>query len=336
MHCKRIKKSSADIKRNAAVSFIHASGSCAYRTGDVNDRMKTAILTDTHSGILQKEATENGIFLLPTPFIVNGVQHAVGVDFSSEDFYRELNAGAEVSTSQPSPGDILKLWDEILQSYDEIVCIPLSSGLSGGYQTMVMLAEEAPYQGRVFPVDNTSVSVTQQRAVYNAKALAARGYTAVQIKEILERHRKNNLIFITVTTLKYLKKGGRITPAAAALGSLLGIKPVLEIDGAKLDAFTKVRTMAKAREVMLNAAQQTLDTRLQDPEAAHSYIMVADAENEEGADELMAAARARWPKAEFHRAPLALAIACHVGPGALGLVAERKLPELEAEPEEMH
>lgn len=293
--------------------------------------MKTAVLTDTHSGILQQEAADNGIFLLPTPFMVNGIQHAVGVDFSPADFYRELNAGADVSTSQPSPGDILKLWDAILKDYDEIVCIPLSSGLSGGYQTMAMLAQDDPYKGHVFVVDNTSVSVTQQRAVYNAKALAARGYTGVQIKEILERHRKDCLIFITVTTLKYLKKGGRITPAAAALGSLLGIKPVLEIDGAKLDAFAKVRTMAKARDVMLHAAQQTLDERLHDPDASHSYIMVADAENEEGAAELMEAARARWPKAEFYHAPLALAIACHVGPGALGLVAERKLPELEDE-----
>lgn len=291
--------------------------------------MKIAILTDTHSGILQEEAGENGFFLLAAPFIVNGEQHYEGIGFGEADFYEKMEAGADVSTSQPSPGEVTQLWDSILRDYDQVLCINLSSGLSGAYQTMRVLAQDEIYADRVFPVNNTSVSVTERVAVYQAKALIEAGYTAPQIRDILERHRQDNLIFITVTTLKYLKKGGRITPAAAALGSLLRIKPVLEIDGEKLDAFAKVRTMAQARETMLQAIQTTLSTRLQDPDASHCYIMVAHTKNEAAALEFLEEAKARWPQAEFHVAPLALAIACHTGPGALAIVAERKLPELD-------
>lgn len=291
--------------------------------------MKIAILTDTHSGILQEEARENGFFLLAAPFIVNGAQHYEGINFGAEEFYQKMEEGADVSTSQSSPGEVTQLWDSILRDYDQLLCINLSSGLSGAYQTMCMLAQDEAYADRVFPVDNTSVSVTERVAVYQAKSLIERGYTAPQIRDILEQHRQDNLIFITVTTLKYLKKGGRITPAAAALGSLLRIKPVLEIDGAKLDAFAKVRTMAQAKETMLHAIQSTLDSRLNDPDASHSYIMVAHTKNEAAALEFLEEAKEKWPKAEFHMAPLALAIACHTGPGALAIVAERKLPELD-------
>ena len=291
--------------------------------------MKIAILTDTHSGILQEEAKENGFFLLAAPFMVDGVQHYEGIDLSAHDFYEKLESDADVSTSQPSPGEVTQTWDRILQTYDQIVCITLSSGLTGGFQTMRMLAEDEPYAGRVFPVNNTSVSVTERAAVYQAKALIEKGYDGAQIRDILEKHRKDALIFITVTTLKFLKKGGRITPAAAALGSLLRIKPVLEIDGEKLDAFAKVRTMAQAKETMLHAIQTTLDTRLHDPDASHCYIMVAHTKNEEAAEEFLDEAKQKWPKATFYMAPLALAIACHTGPGALAIVAERKLPELD-------
>ena len=291
--------------------------------------MKVAVVTDSHSGISQQEAKELGLSVLPAPFMVNGVQFEEGISLTSDAFYQKLDEGADVSTSQSSPADILKLWDELLQTYDQIVVIPLSSGLTGAYQTMMMLASDEPYEGRVFPVDNTSVSVTERVAALNALALAAKGYDAPSIKRILEETRKNALIFIAVSTLKYLKKGGRITPAAAALGTLLKIKPVLKIDGDKLDAFAKVRTMSQAREVMLSAVQDCLTNRLHDPEAEHSYIMVAHAQDEEAAKELLAIARERWPKADLYMAPLALAIVCHTGPGALGFVAERKLPELE-------
>lgn len=293
------------------------------------EQMKVAVITDSHSGISQEEARKLGLFVLPAPFVVNGMQYQEGVSLTAEDFYQKLTAGADVSTSQPAPADILRLWDELLSSYDQLVVIPLSSGLTGAYQTMSMLAQEEPYEGRVFPVDNTSVSVTERIAALNALGLAAKGYDAPSIKRILEETRKDALIFIAVTTLKYLKKGGRITPAAAALGTLLKIKPVLKIDGDKLDAFAKVRTMSQAKETMLSAVQDCLTNRLHDPEAEHSYIMVAHAQDEEAAKELLAIAKERWPKADFYMAPLALAIACHTGPGALGFVAERKLAELE-------
>lgn len=291
--------------------------------------MKVAVVTDSHSGITQEEAKKLGVYVLPAPFIVNGEQYEEGVSLTAEDFYRHLDEGADVSTSQPAPAAVLELWDALLKTYDHIVIIPLSSGLSGEYQTMMMLASEEPYEGRVFPVDNTVVSVTERQAVLNALMLVQKGYDGAGIKRILEENKKNNLIFITVTTLRYLKKGGRITPAAAALGTLLKIKPVLEIDGDKLDAYAKVRTMSQAKETMFSAIQDCLSRRLSDPEAEHSYIMVAHAQDEEAAKELLAIARERWPKADLYMAPLALAIVCHTGPGALGFVAERKLPELE-------
>lgn len=289
--------------------------------------MKIAILTDSHSGISQEEAREWGIYMLPAPFMVDGQQYSEGIDLTEEVFYEKIEGGAAVSTSQSSPADILDAWDRLLAEYDQIVCIPLSSGLTGAYQTMSMLAADEPYEGRVFPVDNTSVSVTELQAVKNALRLARKGYDGAAIKRILEAERKNNLIYITVTTLKYLKRGGRITPAAAALGTLLKIKPVLKIDGDKLDAYAKVRTMAQAKETMLQAVQDCLSNRLQDPEGENSYIYVVHAQNEEGAQELLAAAKERWPKAEFYVTSLALAIVCHTGPGALALAAERKLDE---------
>ena len=291
--------------------------------------MKIAVVTDSHSGISQDEAKRLGLYVIPAPFIVDGQQYEEGINLTEKEFYEKMEAGADLSTSQSSPADILDLWDRLLKEYDQIVCIPLSSGLTGAYQTMMMLAEDEPYEGRVFPIDNTTVSVTERLAALNALELVKHGYDGAGIKRILEENKKNNLIFITVTTLKYLKKGGRITPAAAALGTLLKIKPVLKIDGEKLDAFAKVRTMSQARETMLTAIQECLTERLQDPEAEHSYIMIAHTQNEEMAEELLEIARERWPKADFYMAPLALAIACHTGPGSLALVAERKLRELE-------
>ena len=290
--------------------------------------MKIAIVTDSHSGISQQKAAQLGLYVLPAPFIVNGVQFYEDISLTAEDFYQKMAEGAELSTSQCSPAEITELWDKLLADHDQIVCIPLSSGLTGAYQTMTMLAADEPYAGRVFPVDNTSVSVTERQAALNAMELARLGYDGASIKRILEDTRKDSLIFITVTTLKYLKKGGRITPAAAALGTLLRIKPVLKIDGDKLDAFAKVRTMSQAKETMLAAIQDCLNNRLSDPEAENSYIMIAHTQNEAMAQEFMQEAKERWPKADFYMAPLALAIACHTGPGALAIVAERKLREL--------
>ena len=289
--------------------------------------MKIAILTDTHGGIYQDEAKEAGFALLEAPFIVDGVQYKEGRDLHPEEFYKKLEGGADVSTSQPSPGEITDMWDKLLKEYDQIVCITLSSSLTGAYTTMSMLAADEPYAGRVFPIDNTAVSITERRACYNAKKLIEKGYDGAQIKELIEGHRRQNIIYLTVPTLTYLKKGGRVTPAAAAIGSLLKIKPVLEIDGGKLDAFAKVRTMNQAKETMINAVQDALNGRLQDPEARDSYIYVVHSKNDEAAEEFMEEVRRKWPLADISKAELALAIACHTGPGVLALAAERKMEE---------
>ena len=290
--------------------------------------MKVAVVTDTHSGINNEEAKELGIYLINAPFMVNGKQHYEGIDLDHDSFYRMLDEGADVSTSQSSPADILKLWDELLEKYDEIVIIPLSSGLSGGYQTMVALSMDDKYEGRVFPVDKLGVSITEKSAALEAKKLADKGYSGADIKRIIEEHRRENLIYITVPTLKYLKKGGRITPAAAALGTLLKIKPVLSIDGDKLDAYAKARTVTKACEIMLEAAQTALTERLNDPEAESSVIYSVHSENREQAELFAEEIRKRWPKAEVVTEELALAIACHTGPGALAIDVEKKLQEV--------
>ena len=287
--------------------------------------MKIAILTDTHGGIYQEEAEREGFALLAAPFVVDGVQYTEGLDLKPDVFYKKLQDGAEVSTAQSSPGEITDLWDHLLKEYDQIICIPLSSSLTGAYTTMSMLSQEEPYAGKVFPVDYCGVSITERKACYDAKRLIELGYDGAQIKKILEEHRTDNIIYLTVPTLSYLKKGGRVTPAAAAIGSLLKIKPVLEIDGGKLDAFAKVRTMSQAREVMLNAIQTALDERLKDPEAEDTILYIVEADTGEGAGEFMEETKRRWPKASVERAQLALAIACHTGPGVLAIAAAKRL-----------
>ena len=203
--------------------------------------MRTAIVTDSNSGVSQKEAGQLGIFVLPMPFMIDGETFYEDIDLTQEEFYRKMEAGADISTSQPSPAAVTELWDRLLKEYDEIVHIPMSSGLSSSCQTARVLAED--YEGKVHVVDNHRISVTQRQSALDARDLAARGFDGGKIREILERTAKDSMIYITVDTLKYLKKGGRITPAAAALGTILRIKPILAIDGGKLDAFSKARTM---------------------------------------------------------------------------------------------
>ena len=213
--------------------------------------MKTAIVTDSNSGITQKQGEELGIFVLPMPFMIDGQTYFEDIDLTHEEFYSRLEKGADISTSQPSPADVTELWDRILKEYDEIVHIPMSSGLSSSCQTARLLAED--YEDKVYVVDNHRISVTQRQAAVDARDLAAKGWSGNQIKTILEEAARDSMIYITVDTLKYLKKGGRITTAAAALGTILRIKPILAIDGGKLDAFSKARTMNQARSTMLKA-----------------------------------------------------------------------------------
>ena len=195
--------------------------------------MRTAIATDSNSGITQEQAAKLGIYVLPMPFMINGEMFYEGVNLTHEEFFKRMEEGADITTSQPSPGEVTDFWDKLLKEYDEILYIPMSSGLSGSCQTAIMLADD--YDGKVQVVNNQRISVTQEQSALDARDLAAKGYEAAQIKEILERTKYESSIYITLTTLKYLKKGGRITPAAAALGTLLRIKPVLTIQGEKLE-----------------------------------------------------------------------------------------------------
>ena len=287
--------------------------------------MKIAVVTDSNSGITQAQAKEMGITVLPMPFMIDGETYYEDITLTQEQFYQRLKDNSDISTSQPTPDSIMKLWDELLKEYDQIVHIPMSAGLSGSCATAMMLAGEDEYEGNVFVVDNHRISVTQ--SVKDAMMLADMGMDGAQIKKRLEETVADSVIFVTVDTLKYLKKGGRITPAAAALGTLLRIKPVLIILGEKLDSFAKARTMKQAKTLMMNAIQKELDERLHDSECKDCHLAIAHSDNEEAALEFKKEVEERFPDADIYLAPLSLSIACHIGPGSLALTATRKMEE---------
>ena len=289
--------------------------------------MKIAVVTDSNSGITQAQAKEMGITVLPMPFMIDGETYYEDITLTQEQFYQRLKDNSDISTSQPTPDSIMKLWDELLKEYDQIVHIPMSAGLSGSCATAMMLAGEDEYEGKVFVVDNHRISVTQYQSVKDAMMLADMGMDGAQIKKRLEETAADSVIFVTVDTLKYLKKGGRITPAAAALGTLLRIKPVLIILGEKLDSFAKARTMKQAKTLMMNAIQKELDERLHDSECKDCHFAIAHSDNEEAALEFKKEVEERFPDADIYLAPLSLSIACHIGPGSLALTATRKMEE---------
>ena len=289
--------------------------------------MKIAVVTDSNSGITQAQAKEMGITVLPMPFMIDGETYYEDITLTQEQFYQRLKDNSDISTSQPTPDSIMKLWDELLKEYDQIVHIPMSAGLSGSCATAMMLAGEDEYEGNVFVVDNHRISVTQYQSVKDAMILAGKGMDGAQIKKRLEETAADSVIFVTVDTLKYLKKGGRITPAAAALGTLLRIKPVLIILGEKLDSFAKARTMKQAKTLMMNAIQKELDERLHDSECKDCHLAIAHSDNEEAALEFKKEVEERFPDADIYLAPLSLSIACHIGPGSLALTATRKMEE---------
>ena len=243
---------------------------------------KVAIITDSNSGITQSQSKELGIFVLPMPFMINGVSYLEDINLSQEQFYELLKDGADISTSQPSPQDVLNMWDEVLKEYDEIVHIPMSSGLSGSCQSAMMLAED--YEGKVQVVNNQRISVTQRQSALDAKLLASKGMSAKEIKDFLEKDKFNSSIYIMLDTLYYLKKGGRITPAAAAIGTLLKLKPVLQIQGEKLDAFSKARGWKSAKKTMIQTIQKVIDTEFSDCKGPENlYIDAAYTGNQEDA-----------------------------------------------------
>ncbi len=293
--------------------------------------MKIAVGTDSGSGITQAQARELGIFVVPMPFMIDGEEFEEDITLTREEFYRRMGENADISTSQPSPETVTGIWEEVLKKCDQIVYIPMSSGLSGSAQTAKILAED--YEGRVLVVNNQRISVTQRRSVMDAMEMAASGMEASAIRDVLEREKMESSIYITLDTLKHLKKGGRITPAAAALGTLLRIKPVLQIQGEKLDAFSKARTMKQAKATMLSALAHDLEERFHDAEAEHMWIQVAHTENEEMARELAEELRKLYPKTPpIQTDPLALNIACHIGPGSLAVACSRFVREAAGQP----
>ena len=284
--------------------------------------MKIAIVADSNSGVTQDEAKKLGIYVLPMPFMIDGQVFYEGIDLSHEDFYARMEEGAEITTSQPSPKDVTEQWEQLLEDHDQVVYIPMSSGLSGSCQTALMLAED--YEGRVQVVNNQRISVTQRQSALDARDLAERGWSGEQIKEKLETTRFDSSIYITVDTLKYLKKGGRITPAAAALGTLLKIKPVLTIQGEKLDAFAKVRGWKAAKRTMLKAIETDLKERFKGKEDQLTLGVVCTCGKEDAA-EWKEEIHTMFPQFEIMEAPLSLSVACHIGPGAMAVTCTKKV-----------
>ena len=286
---------------------------------------RTAIMADSNCGIMSAEEADYGIHILPMPIIIDGKTYFEGIDITMEGFYQKQTSGSVITTSQPSPGDVTDMWDRLLKTYDEIVFIPMSSGLSNTCQTALLLADDEPYKDRVFVVDNHRISVTQALAVLDAKTLADEGKTAREIKDILEKEAMDATIYIAVDTLEYLKKGGRITAAAAALGTILKIKPVLTIQGGKLDSFAKARGMRSAFRVMLDALASDISSRLshlreqRQLKIGLANTMMEEEKLEQFKNELQSA----FPDLELVYFPLTMSIGTHVGPGGLGIGAVR-------------
>ena len=284
---------------------------------------KIAIITDSNSGITQKQAAEMGIYVLPMPFMINNETYFEDITLTQNEFYERLASGAEVVTSQPSPDSVMKLWDELLEDHDEIVHIPMSSGLSGSCQSALMLA--ADYDGRVQVVNNQRISVTQRQSALDALQLAQKGMDAAGIKQFLEADKYNSSIYIMLDTLYYLKKGGMITPAAAALGTILRLKPVLQIQGEKLDAFAKARTVSQGKSIMINAIRNDMEKRFGGALKDNIWLQIAYTYDLDAAMQLRDEVAAQFPDFDIHVDPLSLSVACHIGPGSLAVACCKKI-----------
>lgn len=281
---------------------------------------KISIMTDSNSGITQEEAKALGIKVLPMPFLIDGQTYFENISLTQEEFYKRLEQDIDISTSQPSPEAVLDAWEELLQESDGIVHIPMSSGLSGSCQTAKMLAEE--FDGKVQVVDNQRISVTQKQSVMDALYLAEQGRTAAEIRNYLEEVKFESSIYIMLDTLKYLKKGGRITPAAAALGSALRLKPVLQIQGEKLDAFSIARTKKQGVNKMLSAMENDIRERFGGMEHIQDiHLFVAHTNNEEAAKNFAEEVKERFGVENVVIDPLSLSISCHIGSGSLAIAS---------------
>ena len=288
---------------------------------------KVAVVTDSNSGITQNEAKELGIKVLPMPFMINEETFFEDITLTQEAFYERLEGGANVVTSQPSPESVMNLWKEILTEYDEIVYIPMSSGLSGSCQSAIMLSED--FDGKVQVVNNQRISVTQRQSALDAKLLTRRGMDAVAIKEFLEKDKFNSSIYIMLDTLYYLKKGGRITPAAATIGTILKLKPVLQIQGDKLDAFAKARTVSQGKSIMINAIRNDMENRFGGADADNIWLEVAYTKNLDAAKQFAEELLKEFPGFDIVINPLSLSVACHIGPGSLAVACCKKIGNCE-------
>lgn len=284
---------------------------------------KIAIVTDSNSGITQNEAEQLGVYVIPMPFMIDGQTYFEDINLSVDSFFEHLQNDADISTSQPSPDSVLGLWDKLLLEYDSIVYIPMSSGLSGSCQTAIMLSQD--YDGKVQVVNNQRISVTQRQSVLDAKELVSRGLTAEEIKEYLENVKLDSSIYIMVDTLKYLKKGGRITPAAATLGEILKIKPVLQIQGEKLDAFAKVRSLKQAKNTMVAAIKQDIENRFGGMSPENVSLFIAHTKNDEAAEQFKHELESEFKGFNIFIDYLSLSVSCHIGPGALAIACSKKI-----------
>lgn len=283
---------------------------------------KIAIITDSNSGINFEAGKEIGVRVLPMPFLIDGKTYYEEISLSQTEFFEKLESDVDISTSQPSPESVMKIWDEALEEADEVVYIPMSSGLSSSCHTVLMLADD--YEGKVQVVDNQRISVTQRQSVLDALELAKRGLTAAQIKEELERAKFESSIYIMLDTLKYLKKGGRITPAAAALGSALRLKPVLTIQGEKLDAFAIAKTKKQGVKKMISAIEDDINSRFGGVDHMENIHMeIAHTKNPEAAEELRQQIIEKFGVKQVDLYPLSLSIACHIGPGSLAVACSK-------------
>lgn len=283
---------------------------------------KIAVITDSNSGITQEQAKEYGVQVISMPFLIEGETYYEDKTLTQEQFYQRLQEDVDISTSQPSPEDVMQMWDAALQEAEEVVYIPMSSGLSGSCQTAIMLSDD--YDGKVQVVNNQRISVTQKQSVLDALELAEQGLDAKAIKEKLEQEKFESSIYIMLDTLKYLKKGGRITPAAAALGTAFRLKPVLQIQGEKLDAFSIAKTSKKGIAKMLDAMEADFENRFGGVQNVH--VAVAHTDNEAAALEFCEKIKERFVvDTEIVVDPLSLSIACHIGPGSLAIACSKKI-----------
>lgn len=285
--------------------------------------MSTAVVLDSNCGLTGVEAKKYGMYILPMPFMIDGKEYLDGIDITREEFLKRQEEGADIVTSQPSPENVMDLWDELLKTYDSVIHIPMTSGLSGSCDTATMLASEDEYVGRVFVVDDKRISVTQISAGLDALTLIEAGFTPDKIKEKLEADASKSGIYVMVSDIKYLKKGGRITPMAAALASLLKIKPVLQLHEGKIDAYAKARTFKQAKQIMVEAIKKDLSERLNDPMCKDSRLMIAQYGYLDFAKEFATELEAEFGKVEIVN--LSLSVATHIGPGTVALAVARKI-----------